>query len=99
MREERLKLPGKRVGLLVLPLLFWLLPTTWLERGPSLCLITRITGKHCPGCGMLRALSALAHGDPRRAWQYNRLVLIVAPLLGYIWGKSFSKVPPPTLHR
>ncbi|HEY0756063.1 MAG TPA: DUF2752 domain-containing protein [Ktedonobacteraceae bacterium] len=83
-----MKLPGKRTGLLLLPLLFWLLPTVWLERGPSLCLITYITGKPCPGCGMTRALSCLVHDEPRRAWRYNRLAFIVAPLLGYVWAKS-----------
>lgn len=97
MGKERLRLSGKRSWLL-LPLLFWLLPTAWLERGPSLCLVTRITGKHCPGCGMLRALSSLAHGNFRRAWHYNWRAFLVAPLLGYIWGKAllqtFRPAPP-----
>lgn len=91
MDEKRLLFPGQRQGLFLLPLLFWLLPSRWLERGPSLCLVRRVTGRPCPGCGMLRALSYLAHGDPRRAWQYNRLVIVVAPLLAFIWLQACIK--------
>jgi hypothetical protein len=99
MSKERLHRQQKQALLLLLPLLFWLLPTAWLERGPSLCLVTRITGKACPGCGTLRSLSALAHGNVRRAWQYNRLVFIVAPLLGFIWGKELLKSSQPSPYR
>jgi uncharacterized protein DUF2752 len=99
MPKERLHRQQKQAILLLLPLLFWLLPTAWLERGPSLCLITRVTGKACPGCGTLRALSALAHGNIRRAWGYNRLVFIVAPLLGFIWGKALFESGKPSPYR
>lgn len=95
MRKESLKLPEKQSWFLLFPLLFWLVPTTWLERGPSLCLVRRIFGIRCPGCGMLRALSYLAHGDVRAAWRHNRLVMLVAPLLGYAWGKSLLRLYRP----
>ena len=85
------KLWGKPGLFLVLPLLFWLLPTSWLERGPSICLIHRIFGVRCPACGMTRALSYLAHGKLRAAWNHNPLVILIAPLLGYIWGQTLYK--------
>ena len=28
------------------------------------CLFRRLTGRPCPGCGGLRAVNGLAHGDP-----------------------------------
>lgn len=92
MRKVGTKTPEKQILLLLLPLLFWLIPTAWLERGPSFCLIRRVFGVRCPGCGMTRALSYLAHGHPRAAWQHNHLVLLVAPLLGYIWGKALLQL-------
>lgn len=78
-----------KVGLLfLLPVFFWLIPTSWLEGRPSICPIRGVLGVPCPGCGMVRSLSCLAHGHVQRAWQYNRLVVLVAPLLAYVWGKS-----------
>ena len=35
------------------------------------CLFTAIFGAHCPGCGSLRALHALAHGDLKAALEFN----------------------------
>ena len=43
------------------------------------------TGWYCIGCGMTRALHALAHGDVLRAFSMNPLamsLLAVSPLLG-----------------
>lgn len=103
MFKKDLLLPGKRAGLLLLPLLFWLIPTSSLEHGPTLCLYTLITGKHCIGCGMIRALSCLIHGDLHRSWDFNHLVIIIAPLLAYVWIKELLKtrrIPPaiPPMH-
>lgn len=72
---------------LAAPLLLTLIPTRWIEAGPTLCLIRRVMGRPCPGCGMTRALSRLAHGDPLAAWRYNPRVVVVAPLLALWWGR------------
>lgn len=44
------------------------------------------TGWYCPGCGSLRALHALAHGQPGAAASYNVLTMAALPLLGWFWG-------------
>ncbi len=87
---ERTSVPawGKVGILLLLPLALVLIPTAWLERGPSICVIRRVTGKPCPGCGMTRALSCVAHGHFKQGYQHNKRVIIVAPLLGYAWLRS-----------
>lgn len=78
-----------KVGIyFLLPIGLLLVPTAWLERGPSLCLIRRVFGVRCPGCGMTRAFSCIAHGKFKQAFQYNKLVVIVFPLLCYLWAKS-----------
>jgi hypothetical protein len=77
-----------RVRVLVLmaaPLAFVLIPTRHIEKAPILCPFRRLTGHNCPGCGMTRAVSCLMHGRPRRAVAYNPRVLIVFPLMVWLW--------------
>ena len=69
----------------MLPLLLMIVPTARLEKYPSICLFKNITGVDCIGCGMTRAISSLLHGNAQMAYRYNRLVVIVFPLLGYSW--------------
>jgi hypothetical protein len=48
---------------------------------PSLLL----TGLYCPGCGTLRMLHALLHGDPAEAVAMNPFALAVLPFLAGSW--------------
>ena len=73
---------------LLAPLVFWLIPTARIESGPSICLIRRVFGVPCPGCGMTRALSCAVHARPRRAIAYNSRVVIVLPLLILAWARG-----------
>jgi hypothetical protein len=38
---------------------------------PELCMMRRMWGIDCPGCGITRCFIALAHGDAASAWSYN----------------------------
>lgn len=68
------------------PFITYLIPKGWIfSDGHPLCIIRNITGHECPGCGMTRALVSLAYLDFNGAWQYNRAVVVVAPLLAYVW--------------
>lgn len=40
------------------------------------CLFHQLTGLFCPGCGLTRALHALAHGNLVRAWSMNPLTVL-----------------------
>jgi uncharacterized protein DUF2752 len=64
------------------------------------CLFTAIFGVRCPGCGSLRALHALAHGDVKAALAFNAPLVYVLPLAGALLlhsllRKSPSCSPPP----
>jgi hypothetical protein len=48
---------------------------------PKMCLMTWFGG-HCPGCGLTRACAAILRLDGVAAFQYNPLVIFVAPWLG-----------------
>jgi hypothetical protein len=49
------------------------------------CLLSWATGWSCPGCGGLRGMHALLHGDVAAAWALNPLLLTLVPLL-CAWG-------------
>ena len=38
---------------------------------PDICLTKSVLGVPCPGCGMTRSFIAIAHGQWRRAWDFN----------------------------
>ncbi len=50
------------------------------------CPFLAVTGWFCPGCGSLRALHALAHGDLREALARNPLMVVTVPALVLWWG-------------
>jgi hypothetical protein len=81
---------GKLALYLVLPGLFLLIPTAWLEAHPAPCLYRALLKRRCPGCGMTRALSAAMHGHFSRAWSQNKLVTVVLPLGVLVWVDGLS---------
>ena len=62
------------------------------DNGIILCPFRALTGYPCPGCGMTRAFSAIAHGEPLSAVIYNPLspVLFVAALL--VWASAAATI-------
>jgi hypothetical protein len=57
----------------------------------SPCLFTAILGVHCPGCGSLRALHALAHGDLKAALDSNKPLVCILPLAGALFLSSLLR--------
>lgn len=47
------------------------------------CPLRALTGWYCPGCGSLRALHQLLHGNLREAWAMNPLTILLLPFLLY----------------
>lgn len=47
------------------------------------CPLHYFTGLYCPGCGSLRALHALTHGNVQQAWAMNPLTILFLPYLMY----------------
>lgn len=48
------------------------------------CMFHTLTGLQCPGCGSLRALHALLHGQVRRAIAFNPLLFVGAFFGAYL---------------
>jgi hypothetical protein len=47
------------------------------------CPLRYLTGLYCPGCGSLRAIHQLLHGDLRQAWAMNPLTVLLLPFVTY----------------
>jgi hypothetical protein len=47
------------------------------------CPLWYLTGWYCPGCGSLRAVHQLLHGNLRAAWAMNPLTVVLLPFLAY----------------
>ena len=47
------------------------------------CPVRYLTGWYCPGCGSLRAIHQLLHGNLRAAWAMNPLTVVLLPFLAY----------------
>ncbi|MBB6474477.1 DUF2752 domain-containing protein [Sphaerisporangium rubeum] len=50
------------------------------------CPLLWLTGLYCPGCGGLRALHALTHGDVVAAAGLNPLLLVTIPVVAVVWS-------------
>ena len=69
--------------LLIIPLVLLLLPSTFFDSGNSVCLSVVFFDSECYACGMTRAIQHLIHFDFFIAYQFNKLSLIVLPLIVY----------------
>lgn len=47
------------------------------------CPVFYLTGWYCPGCGSLRAIHQLLHGNLWAAWAMNPLTVVLSPFLIY----------------
>lgn len=70
----------------VVPLSIYFVPRQWLfDEGHTICLWHNLTGEGCWGCGMTRALASVCYFDFAAAWHYHKAVIVVAPLMVWIW--------------
>jgi len=56
------------------------------------CPFHLLTGFYCPGCGSLRALHQIMHGNIQSALDFNPLTVVFTPLLGWMIVSQFSVV-------
>jgi hypothetical protein len=64
------------------------------------CAFYRVTGWQCPGCGGLRAAHQLLHGHISKAFQYNQLLVLAAPVVLVLGVRRLVRGPrQPQSHR
>jgi hypothetical protein len=86
--DRKLNRLVRLAGLLLLPAILYLLPLEWLKDQHSVCLFKLLTGHECYGCGITRAILSAIHFRFTDALHYNKLFLVVLPLLIFIWTKK-----------
>ena len=67
---------------------------TFDPRNPGaylICPFLGLTGYHCPGCGTLRALHQLLHGNVIAALGYNPLTILSLPFIAYSFAEGAMK--------
>jgi hypothetical protein len=96
------KLAAPALGMLAgLAVLLVLDPATspWLPP----CPFHALTGLHCPGCGTLRGLHQLLHGNLAAAFWLNPLTVLCLPWIAYwlvsksLEGVSGRRLPAPVV--
>jgi len=71
---------------LALVAVVWL-PAGLIDHTPTVCLWCLVGLGPCPGCGMTRAVWHLLHLQFATAWQFNHLIVAVAPVLAGLYLK------------
>ena len=82
----------KDIGILIIPAVLYFIPIEWLDNGHPICLVKNIWGVECFGCGITRAIVSVVQLNFEAAYGYNKLIIIVFPLLFYIWFRTLVAV-------
>lgn len=77
------------VIIILSPIIIFLLPENYFDKGESVCISKLIFNQECYACGMARACKHLLHLNFEQAFIYNMASIIVLPILSLIWVKWF----------
>lgn len=70
----------------LLPIFFYIGVRLLVNENPyPICIFKILTGHNCWGCGITRAFNALFQLQFERAFEFNPRIVIVAPLMFWIW--------------
>jgi len=79
---------SKLCVIFLLPFILSMVSLDKLEGKHSICLIKNLFGVECYGCGITKAVIACVQFDFIRAFNYNKLIVIVMPLIVYLGVKE-----------
>ena len=77
--------------LILIPITLLLLPSDFFDYGQSICLSVFLFDFECYGCGLTRAIQHLIHFDFLIAYQFNKLSMIVFPLIIFSYFKECKR--------
>ena len=77
---------------IILPIILFFIPLEWLNKQHSICLIKNIFGVECYGCGITRAIISGIQLDFIKAFEYNKMIIIILPLFIYEWFKNLKLI-------
>lgn len=77
---------------IVFPIVLFMVPLDWLNKQPTICLVKNIFGINCFGCGITRAVISGVQLNFTKAFEYNKMVIIVLPILIYVWFNNLRSL-------
>ncbi len=80
------------IAYIALPFILYFIPMDWLNKQHTICLVKNIFGCECPGCGITRAIVSAVQLDVINAIEYNKTVILVLPILIYMWFKNINLI-------
>lgn len=81
----------KVTAYILLPVVLLALPSTFFDNGRSLCVSQLLLHTECPGCGITRSIMHFIHFEFAEAWAFNKLVIVVLPLLVFVWATDLMR--------
>ena len=78
--------------LLSIPVLLIIFPADFFDAGDSICLSILFFDSECYACGMTRAIQHLIHFDFLIGYEYNKLSIIVLPLLIFSYYGEVKRI-------
>ena len=75
----------------MLPLFLYAVPVDNIYNGESICIIKSLFGVECWGCGTTRAVFSVLYGKFSQAWEYNRMIVVIFPLLLWLWVSEIHR--------
>ena len=78
--------------LILIPFILLILPADHFDHGNSICFSVILLDSECYACGMTRAIQHLIHLDFSIAYDYNKLSIIVFPVLILAYYKELRRI-------
>ena len=78
----------KIMGIVAIPIILFIISTETILNGKSICLFKNLLGRECYGCGITRATFLALHFKFETAYELNKSIIIVFPLLIYPKSRS-----------
>ena len=78
--------------LILTPVVLLILPVDFFDTGNSICFSVVFFNNECYACGMTRAIQHLIHFDFSIGYEYNKLSIIVLPLLILSYYKEIRRI-------
>lgn len=92
MQRETLSRLTKLLILVLIPVVLYAIPLENICNGNTICIFTNVFGIECWGCGITRAIFSALHFHFYDAWEYNRLFVVVLPLLLFLWMRAVVRL-------
>lgn len=81
-----------KIGMYILiPLVLIILPADFFDEGQSISLFELFGVKDYYSKGMTKSVMHLIHLDIKTSWEFNKLGVIVLPLLSFVWARGFLR--------